>query len=80
MIDDEKLNELYNKSFATNVQLSEEYSVLAVAGVLLGQAMRLYKTALNKNEFDEMVELISDTSKDVRPYDEFSLAEDSTKH
>ena len=80
MINDEELNELYNKSFATNVQLSEEYSVLAVAGVLLGQAMRLYKTALNTNDFDEMVELISDTSKDFRPYDEFSLSENSTKH
>jgi|TARA_R110001606_G_scaffold359166_1_gene510977 hypothetical protein len=80
MIDEKELNELYNKSFATTVQLSEEYSVLAVAAVLLGQAMRLYKTALNNNEFDEMVELISDTSKDFRPYDEFSLAEDSTKH
>ena len=80
MINDEELNELYNKSFATNVQLSEEYSVLAVAGVLLRQAMRLYKTALNTNDFDEMVKLISDSSKDVRPYDEFSLAEDSTKH
>ena len=80
MIDEKELNELYNKSFATTVQLSEEYSVLAVAAVLLGQAMRLYKTALNNNEFDEMVELISDSSKDVRPYDEFSLAEDSTKH
>ena len=80
MIDEKELNELYNKSFATNVQLSEEYSVLAVAGVLLGQAMRLYKTALNKNEFDQMVELINDSSKDVRPYDEFCLAEDSTKH
>ena len=80
MIDEKELNELYNKSFATNVQLSEEYSVLAVAAVLLGQAMRLYKTALNNNEFDEMVELISDTSKDFRPYDEFSLSENSTKH
>jgi len=80
MIDEKELNELYNKSFATNVQLSEEYSVLAVAGVLLGQAMRMYKTVLDKNEYDEMVEIISDTSKEVRPYDEFSLAEDSTKH
>ena len=80
MINDEELNELYNKSFATNVQLSEEYSVLAVAGVLLGQAMRLYKTALNKNDFNEMVKLISDSSEDVKPYDEFCLAEDSTKH
>ena len=34
----------------------------------------------NTNDFDEMVELISDSSKDVKPYDEFCLAEDSTKH
>ena len=80
MIDEEKINELYNKLFATNVQLSEEYSVIEVASVMLGQAMRLYKTALNKNEFDQMVELINDSSKDVRPYDEFSLSENSTKH
>ena len=80
MIDEKELNELYNKSFATTVQLSEEYSVLAVAAVLLGQAMRLYKTALNEEEFQEMVKVIVFTSKDVKPYDEFSLAEDSTCH
>ena len=78
MIDEKELNELYNKSFATTVQLSEEYSVIEVASVMLGQAMRLYKTALNEEEFQEMVKVIVFTSKDVKPYDEFSLAEDST--
>tara|TARA_R100001377_G_scaffold49836_1_gene28949 strand:+ start:483 stop:725 length:243 start_codon:yes stop_codon:yes gene_type:complete len=80
MIDEERINELYNKLFATNVQLSEEYSIIEVASVTLGQAMRLYKTVLNDEEFEEMVRVITSTSNDVRPYDEFCLTEKSTCH
>tara|TARA_R110002167_G_scaffold205558_1_gene409569 strand:- start:803 stop:1060 length:258 start_codon:yes stop_codon:yes gene_type:complete len=71
MIDDEeeKLLELYDKLFDINIKLSEDYTPIAVAGVLLAQAMRLYRTLLEDEDFTSMVEMIGETSKDVRPYD-----------
>jgi len=79
-MDKRELDDLYNKSFAMNVQLSSEYSVVAVASVLLGQAMRMYKTILSEEDFNRMVDTINETSHEVKPYDEFSLDTDSTMH
>jgi len=79
-MDKRELDDLYNKSFAMNVQLSSEYSVIAVASVLLGQAMRMYKTILSEEDFNRMVDTINETSHEVKPYDEFSLDTDSTMH
>jgi len=79
-MDDKELNELFNKSFAMNVKLSSEYSVVAVASVLLGQAMRLFRTALSDDDFKKIMVTINETSNDVRPYDEYSLDTDSTLH
>ena len=71
MIDDEeeKLLELYDKLFDINIKLSEEYTPMVVAGVLLAQAMRLYRTLLEDEEFTSMVEVIGETSLNVRPYE-----------
>ena len=79
-MDKKELDDLYSKSFAMNVQLSSEYSVVAVASVLLGQAMRLYKTVLSEDEFNRMMETIQDTSADVKPYEAESLDVDTTLH
>jgi hypothetical protein len=79
-MDKKELDELFNKSFEVNVRLAGEYSVIAVAGVLLGQAMRLYKTVLSEDEFNRMMETIQDTSADVKPYEAESLDVDTTLH
>ena len=79
-MDEKELDDLYAKSFAMNVQLSSEYSVVAVASVLLGQAMRLYKTVLSEEDFNKMMVTINETSHEVKPYDEFSLDTGSTMH
>jgi hypothetical protein len=79
-MDKKEFDDLYSKLFAMNVQLSSEYSVVAVASVLLGQAMRLYKTVLSEEDFNKMMVTINETSHEVRPYDEFSLDTDSTMH
>jgi len=79
-MDKKELDELFNKSFEVNVRLAGEYSVIAVASVLLGQAMRLYKTVLSEEDFNKMMVTINETSHEVKPYDEFSLDTDSTMH
>jgi len=79
-MDKKELDELFNKSFEVNMRLAGEYSVIAVASVLLGQAMRLYKTVLSEDEFNRMMETIQDTSADVKPYEAESLDVDTTLH
>ena len=46
-----------------------DYPPLAIAGVLMAQAMRLYKTCLKDDDFSGMVNAIVETSLDVQPYD-----------
>ena len=45
-----------------------KHTPLEVAGVMMAQAMRIYKTALGEEEFDNMVETILETRKDVTPF------------
>ena len=79
-MDNKDLDELFNKSFAMNVKLSSEYSVVAVASVLLGQAMRLYKTVLSDDDFKRMMDTINETSHEVKPYEAEALDADTTLH
>ena len=79
-MDKKELDDLYSKSFAMNVQLSSEYSVVAVASVLLGQAMRLYKTVLSEEDFNKMMVTINETSHEVKPYEAEALDADTTLH
>ena len=79
-MDKKELDELFNKSFEVNVRLAGEYSVIAVAGVLLGQAMRLYKTVLSDADFRRMMDTINETSHEVKPYEAEALDADTTLH
>jgi hypothetical protein len=81
--EDQRLVDLYDKLFDINLKLAEDYTPTAVAGVLLAQAMRLYRTVLADEEFDEMVEIISDSADYVEPYEleleELERSEDNFK-
>jgi|TARA_B110000902_G_C13861137_1_gene419106 hypothetical protein len=76
----EKLSELNNKLFDINLKLSEEYTPIEVAGVFLAQAMRLYKTVLDDEDFSSMVEIIGETSEDIMPYELDNLKTNTIIH
>ena len=60
---DEELRKFYDKAF--ELAMKAEPSV--VAGVYIAQALRLYRTVLNDEEFNRMVDKISDDRDNIRP-------------
>ena len=61
---------VYNKVFRLMTRLCRDYEPLAVSGVMLAQALRLYKTTLPTGDFDLLIEEVMATVKDdVKPFD-----------
>ena len=61
---------IYNQVFKTMTELCKHHDPLAVSGVLLAQALRLYKTSLPIEDFDLLIDEIMETVKeDIRPFD-----------
>jgi len=63
---DDDLKKFYDKAF--DLAMKAEPSL--VAGVYIAQALRLYKTVLNDDEFNRMVDKISDDRDNIRPLGE----------
>ena len=68
MINDDQLQELYDKLFEVVAKESAEYNPMAVAGVCMSFALRLYKTALSDGDFDHMVDSISDSKHLIKSF------------
>jgi hypothetical protein len=67
MNDDLKLEEAYQNYWKLTVNLIENGNrPLSVAGVMLAQALSIYKTILKPNEFEMMIDTISDSRDDVK--------------
>ena len=61
---------VYNEVFRLMSRLCRDYEPLAVSGVMLAQALRLYKTTLPTGDFDLLIEEVMATVKDdVKPFD-----------
>ena len=61
---------VYNEVFRLMTRLCRNYEPLAVSGVMLAQALRLYKTTLPMGDFDLLIEEVMATVKDdVKPFD-----------
>ena len=76
-MNDETMQELYNKIFTMNTKLSNEYDATAVAAIFVAQAMRMYRTMLNDDEFNRMVETISQSANETKPFTLDSFDTDS---
>ncbi len=64
------VNEVYSEVFRLMMRLCRDYDPLAVSGVMLAQALRLYKTSLPIDDFDLLLDEIMATVKDeVKPFD-----------
>jgi len=61
------LKKLYQEIFRKNVEWSNRHKPMVVAGIFLAQALKFYKSALSTDEYDEMMEIISDSSHKVTP-------------
>ena len=69
-INQSDVNKVYNEVFRLMTRLCRDHEPLAVSGVMLAQALRLYKTTLPMNDFDLLIEEIMETVRnDVKPFD-----------
>jgi hypothetical protein len=60
-------SKIFNDIFSKVLKLMKIYPIELIAGTLMAIAMRLYRTSLNDQEFEDMMKTIIDT--DPEPYD-----------
>ena len=61
---------VYNEVFRLMTRLCRDHEPLAVSGVMLAQALRMYKTQLPIEDFDLLIDEIMATIKeDIKPFD-----------
>ena len=65
---DKDLEKIYNDVFADAVQYMDDYEPQAVAATYMAIAMRLYKTHLDDDEYQSMIQTVMET--EVKPYKE----------
>ena len=70
---DKKLNDCYEELFKEVVDLQLKYPIYMVAGTMIAQALRIYKTTLNDEEFRSMIEAIAESESKIEPYDKPTL-------
>ena len=64
---DKKLNDLYQTMYRDLNKLCEKNDPLVVAGIMMAQAIKVYKTALPEKDFDRMMDTIADSKDIVKP-------------
>ena len=63
---DKDLEKIYNDVFADATEYINDYEVQAVAATYMAIAMRLYKTHLEDDAYEKMIETVMET--EVKPY------------
>ena len=66
-------NKIFNILFRKAAKLLKDYPIELVAGTLMAIAVRFYRTSLDDEEFESMMQTVADT--DAKPYD--SLKKDT---
>ena len=71
--EDKKLNDCYEELFKTVADLQLKYSSQMVAGTMMAQALRIYKSTLNDEGFKGMIETIAESESKIQPYNKPTL-------
>lgn len=64
-----RLDELYQKQWAITSVMLEDYRPMEVAGVMIAQALRIYKTAMTDEDFNKLVDSISNGRDKVQKFE-----------
>ena len=65
---EKELQDIYNKIFAQTVRHMKKHEPQLVAGTLMANAIRLYRTSLSDDGLSQMLQTILDSEDDVKPY------------
>ncbi len=68
MISDDQLQEVYNDYLDFTVNMINESNALSVAAIMMAQALSIYKTAMNDEEYNAMVDNISASRDQVKKF------------
>ena len=71
--EDKKLNDCYEELFKKVVELQLKYSNQMVAGTMMAQALRIYKSTLKDEDFKSMIETIAESESNIEPYNKPTL-------
>ena len=71
--EDKKLNDCYQELFEKVIELQLKYSNQMVAGTMMAQALRIYKSTLKDDDFKSMIETIVESESKIQPYDKPTL-------
>jgi hypothetical protein len=65
---DDKLDVLYMNFLKFTDVMAEEYSAPAIAGVMMAQAMTLYRSILSEEDYDSLIHNIYESRMKVQPF------------
>ena len=71
--EDKKLNDCYQELFEKVIELQLKYPNQMVAGTMMAQALRIYKSTLKDDDFKSMIETIAENKDQIQPYDKPTL-------
>ena len=71
--EDKKLNDCYQELFEKVIELQLKYPNQMVAGTMMAQALRIYKSTLKDDDFKSMIETIAESESKIEPYDKPTL-------
>jgi hypothetical protein len=71
--EDKKLNDCYQDLFKKVVDLQLKYPSQMIAGTMMAQALRIYKSTLNDEGFKGMIETIAESEHNIQPYNKPSI-------
>ena len=67
MIEDDNLQKLYQDYWAFHASMiDKEHNPMEIAAILVAQAMSIYKTVLSPDEYEQMVDSISNSRDKVQ--------------
>jgi len=69
----DKVSDCYNEVFTKVLDLQEKYSDLIIAGNMMAHALKIYKTILNDEEFENMMETLVESKNKIEPHNRESL-------
>ena len=71
--EDKKLNDCYQELFEKVIELQLKYPNQMVAGTMMAQALRIYKSTLKDDDFKSMIETIAESESKIEPYNKPTL-------
>ena len=71
--EDKKKDDCYQELFEKVVELQMKYPNQMVAGTMMAQALRIYKSTLKDDDFKSMIETIAESESKIQPYDKPTL-------